>query len=106
MTTKTAKSKPTECWHSRDILLRMTSVFACCKLKTSQKDQSQTSLPAETFPFREGKSSFEILKEKSDNQHVYSNWREGGGGRGGGNKDINSLTHLILFHCGIDCRVL
>ena len=33
-------------------------------MKTSQKDQSQTSLLAETFPFREGKSSFEILKEK------------------------------------------
>ena len=49
------------------------------QIKTSQKDQSQTSLPAETFPFREGKSSLEILKEKNDNQHVYSNWGEGGG---------------------------
>ena len=67
-------------------------------MKTSQKDQSQTSLLAETFPFREGKSSFEILKEKSDNQHVYSNWGEEGGGRGGSNKEMNSLTHLILFH--------
>ena len=37
MTTKKAKSKPTECWHLRDILLKMSSAFACCKLKPPRR---------------------------------------------------------------------
>ena len=37
MTTKKAKSKPTECWHLRDILLKMSNAFACCKLKLPRK---------------------------------------------------------------------
>ena len=51
MTTKKAKSKPTECWHSRDIFLRMGSVFACCKLKPPKKINVKHLYPQRSFHF-------------------------------------------------------
>lgn len=54
------------------------------QIKTSQKDQCQTSLPAETCPSREGKSSYKILKKKEVVTSTFLATGERGTGEGGG----------------------
>ena len=81
MTTKKAYSKPTECWHLRDILLKMSSAFACCKLKPPRRIDFKHLHPQRSVHRVRASRVTKYLK-KSDNQHGFSNLGEGGGGGG------------------------
>ena len=99
MTTKRAKSKPTECRHLHDILLKMSGVFACCKLKPPERINVKHLYLQRPVHFVRASRVTKIKKKRSGNQRIFSNRGEGDGGGGGvGIKTKTSLTYLILIH--------
>ena len=89
MTTKKAKSKPTECWHLRDILLKMSSAFPCCKLKPPRRIHFKHLHPQRSVHHVRASRVTKYLKKKVITSTFLATRGRGEGG--GSNKDLKAL---------------
>ena len=84
MTTKRAKSKPTECRHLHDILLKMSGVFACCKLKPPERINVKHLYLQRPVHLVRASRVTKYLKEKKVVTSTFLATGERGTGEGGG----------------------